>query len=167
MSKLTNEKRKELLDAAGVAYPDDAKTAGLEALMKKHGVMPEGEGADESAAEETPEAQEDGEAKEESEEKVADEKPAKESKEDKDFPASMPAKTQTVEVSGKEKKIGAFFIHRTEDNRAALYNERGQRISPVYGPGDFVPGSDVKGHAKISKDCALYNTLEMKKARSS
>lgn len=161
---MNNTDRKKILDEAGVEYPSKATSAQLDALLEEHDLMPQEEDAPEEAEEDAPAEEETPEEEEES----AEEEPAKAKKEDKDFPSELPAQTQVVEVSGKEKKIGAFFIHRTEDGKkAALYNERGQRISPVYGASDLVAGSEVKGFAKIAKDCAKFNAMEQRKARTS
>lgn len=61
-------------------------------------------------------------------------------KEDPDLPNMIQPRYQNVKIHNKDRRFPIHFVHSVGE-KAALYNEKGQRISPVYKRGDVLAGS--------------------------
>lgn len=77
--------------------------------------------------------------------------------EDEDCPDKVAPRFEIVKVDNRDRKFPIHFVFMN-NGKSALYNERGQRISPVYGNEDMAnDGSNKKGIAAIAKAAADNN----------
>lgn len=64
--------------------------------------------------------------------------------EDADLPRKVAPRFEVLEMEGKKVRLGIHFVY-SANGKSALYNEFGVRISPVYGQGDVLAGSEASG----------------------